>query len=414
MLNLGNLPRRSESEYGQPRPVLFLHIPKTAGTSFLLMLKNTFGDNRVCRLHNVDANVQQTIDELIDVELDNISCLAGHMPIHLFKEHFDKFQVFTVLREPAARVLSLYRFLRLGRSSEVARLGLRPNFSLTEFLMSAHPEIYGQINNGMVRMLCGDPNFTDPDSRDFWEIESKPDALRNAMNNLKRLDFGLTEDMPRTLREARSCWAIPYELEQYRENTTPQDPTEDITDLARIITLNTMDLALYHKACEMFRDRTGPEPPFVLEHSANPRSIFEPPIDHDVSIADVAGRQGFYEFEPAAGRISWLRTDQPVGMHLRAHGNRLRLSLHVYTVVPDYPLSDIDITVNGDRVEHTSDVINDHWARLKTEAFETSDGITRVAIRLPLAIAATELDPTSKDRRRLGVAIADLKVTLAH
>ena len=35
------------------KPVVFMHIPKTAGTSFITTLRNIFGGDRVVRFHNI-------------------------------------------------------------------------------------------------------------------------------------------------------------------------------------------------------------------------------------------------------------------------------------------------------------------------------------------------------------------------
>src|SRR5689334_20508411 len=112
----GMMPKRpaNRQRTGTAKPVLFLHVPKTAGTSFLMMLRNTFGDSRVHRVQHLDEHIQTTVDQIVDNDLDKLSCLTGHLPIHLFEHTLDRFQPFTILREPVARILSLYRFLRAG------------------------------------------------------------------------------------------------------------------------------------------------------------------------------------------------------------------------------------------------------------------------------------------------------------
>ena len=46
------------------KPVLFLHIPKTGGSSFLTVLGNVFGERRVRRLRGADEMAQAQIDRL--------------------------------------------------------------------------------------------------------------------------------------------------------------------------------------------------------------------------------------------------------------------------------------------------------------------------------------------------------------
>ena len=279
----------SAAAQGRPRPVLFLHIPRAAGSSFALTLRNVFGDNRVRQVDYVDERTQQVIDDLVRDELGGMSCLTGYLPMHLFDASLERFDPFTVLRDPVARVLSLYRFVKQGGLSERERLKLPEEFSLAEFLGSRQPELYGQINNGMVRMLCGDVTLTDPDFQEYWEIASAPNALASALANLRRMEFGLSEEIGRTLALMQVRWSIPDPLMEIRENVTKPDTAgEDVADLHRIIASNAMDLALYERAKMLFRERIG-----VLRGAAgnigvNPLAVFDPPINQEVVVAHMS------------------------------------------------------------------------------------------------------------------------------
>ena len=308
-----------DTDAAGPKPVLFLHIPKTAGTSFVLMLHNTFGDTRVRRIRQVDDHISETVDHIVKAELSGLSCLTGHLPIYLFDDILDRFRPFTVLREPVARVLSLYRFLRDGDAAVPRRLGLRPDFSLEEFLNWGHPEVYSQVNNGMVRMLCGDPQMAYPPNPLLWDIGSHVETLQRALINLERIDFGLTEELPATLALARERWAVPYHLDEYRENTTTHSTTGDEAALIhRIIAMNTADLALYHQARAIFRSRRGPLllPDATPRDDWNPLSVFAPDMNREIPVGDIPGRAGFHEFE--SDGLAWLHADQQTRNSLRA------------------------------------------------------------------------------------------------
>ena len=293
-----------------PRPGLFLHIPKTAGTSFILNLQNVFGDNRVRRIHQVNAGTRQLIDDLVRNELASISCLTGHLPIHLLDVWLDRFQPFTVLREPVARVLSLYRFLKLSSRQELIRLHLPADFSLADFLSSRHPELHCQINNGMVRMLSGEPGLSDPDFPEFHDMAAAPNALAQALANLERMEFGLSEELGRTLAMIKALWSIPYELLELRENTTrPDGAGDDVNVIHQIIARNTMDLALYERAKTIFRVRVAALRDAPASAPVNSLTVFCPPPNQVVGVGDIPGRQGFHEFE--GDGIAWLRADQP-------------------------------------------------------------------------------------------------------
>src|SRR5262245_17320217 len=87
------------------KPLLFLHIPKTAGSSFLTMFENLFGEHRVRRLRGgSDEAAQNEIDRVVSDEIQDIDCLAAHSPIHMFAKYLDAFRPFTMLRDPVDRV----------------------------------------------------------------------------------------------------------------------------------------------------------------------------------------------------------------------------------------------------------------------------------------------------------------------
>jgi hypothetical protein len=391
-----------------PKPVLFLHIPKTAGTSFLLTLQNVFGDAHVRRIRQVDDNIAATVDAIVADGLEGISCLAGHLPIHLFDTILDRFRPFTVLREPVGRVLSLYRFLRDGDPAVPRRLGLPPDFSLDAFLNWGHPEIYSQVNNGMVRMLCGDPQMVYPGNPLLWDISGHTDTLRQALRNLERIHFGLTEAMGTTLAVAQDAWGVPYALGEYHENSTVYDAAgEDIALIHRIIAMNTADLALYHRARALFQARL--RAPGTMPIAGWDRlSVFAPRINQETVIGDIPGRSGFHEFEPDG--LAWLHADRQAEIHFIATSDLMRLRLRAYCLIPHYPVGEIAISVNEVPLQTEVFHENEKWYWIETDHFETRDGVNRIAVRAPLFIPVTQLEPDSSDRRRLGIALSHLQI----
>ena len=103
-----------------PRPVLFFHIPKTAGTSFKNALVQLLGDSQVLRDYGArSGQTSPTIRELVykqrdlyklgkEVKARGIDCLVGHFPLRKYIALFGAESVVTFCRNPREQVLSNY------------------------------------------------------------------------------------------------------------------------------------------------------------------------------------------------------------------------------------------------------------------------------------------------------------------
>ena len=238
------------------KPVLFIHIPKTAGSSFLTILKNRFGEQRVVRLHSAEEMEQTQINRLIAGDLKNFDCLIGHFPIHLFADHLPAFRPFTMLRDPVERVLSHFRFFKSRPLSERAPLQLPEDFTLEDFLESRVPHNYAQTRNLMCRMLCGEAKMSHSSNPSFWEPEDPGAMVEQSLENLRAIDFGIVEEMETTLMFVRHAWRPCVSLREVHTNVTgPPGQERNARSIQRIVDLNTSDIALYLEARRLFQDR---------------------------------------------------------------------------------------------------------------------------------------------------------------
>ena len=369
------------------KPVLFLHIPKTAGTSFLTILGNVFGESRVRRLRGAGEMVQAQIDRVVAEEIQDFDCLAGHFPIDQFSKYLDLFRPFTILRDPVERVMSLFRFFRSAPRSERQRLKLPEGFGFNDLIESRVPHDYAQTRNFMCRMLCGDPEISDPKAAAFWQPPDPGAFVDKAVATLRAMDFGLVEDMQSTRVLLQHAWGTKFDLGEYRENFSGPPGTEwTARNIQRIVDLNTLDITLYHEARALFYSRARDISALgrIPADDATSLPILRVQPGKEVSCNDIPGRRGFHKFE---GGFAWLAANQKVLIEFVAAPKMLRLRMTLYCVSDRFHAGEIEVTLNGVRLAHQVAPLEGNWVSLKTEAFRPNkDHLNILTLNPPYAV----------------------------
>ena len=90
-------------ELDSPR-LVFVHIEKCAGTTLRMMLETQFSPSRICP-ERFDGLGNWTINELASYDL-----FAGHFNLSVTRSIPGRVRVITMLREPKARLISLFHF----------------------------------------------------------------------------------------------------------------------------------------------------------------------------------------------------------------------------------------------------------------------------------------------------------------
>jgi hypothetical protein len=221
--------------------LIFLHIPKTAGSTLLRILENQYGPQRVRKLY--DSTFGDEVATLSTEELNWTRVIAGHFYFGVHARLPGKSRYLTFLREPVARVLSHYEFVRRRPEHYLHEAAL--SLSLAEYVRFCGD---AEPNNDQTRLLAG-AEMASSDGT------CSPPMLAAAKRNLDlHAAVGLTEafDASLVLMRRTFGWKRPLYV---RRNVGGRSGAGELSPEAREVVeaLNGLDAELYRYAYERFR-----------------------------------------------------------------------------------------------------------------------------------------------------------------
>ena len=230
--------------------MIFLHIPKTAGTTLLDILDRQYPPEIV---HSFGADAHESTAQFKSLDKESrkkIRLLRGHMAYGLHEYLPSPVVYFTLLRDPVARVISYYNFIRRTPEHYLYDEVMNKDFSLHDLLASGLPLM---MNDAQVRLISG--VWGEPD---FGEVSLA--MLETAKKNLvdSFIVVGLTEQFDKTLFLLKEKLNWQHAITYQRLNVTRQGvtknrlPGETVELIKRV---NRQDIALYDYAQELFNEQ---------------------------------------------------------------------------------------------------------------------------------------------------------------
>jgi hypothetical protein len=221
------------------RPIVFVHIPRTAGTSFRRAVESKYGTDQVGLIHHG----YYTEDEAIKKQ-SQFKILTGHfgMGAALLNSLSGPVNLVTILREPLSRFLSFYHY-GIHMDSYIEHETIK-NQKLDDLILDPN---YAQ-HNAMCHILSG------IDDKDFIDL-----AYRKSCDNLEHSFsfFGLTENYPEFLAIVcrRFGWGhITVRQEEYVSGLLrPEELNPDLLQTLKIH--NEADINLYEFALSLYEKR---------------------------------------------------------------------------------------------------------------------------------------------------------------
>lgn len=211
------------------KKILFVHIPKTAGTSFRIAaqeyfgLENTFFDyghqvpDTSKEIENYFYKQKDAYALAIQLDKKKHAFLGGHFRVEKYMKIFDTLDVVTFLRDPVEQVLSHYQHFKrdLNYKGDLLTFINEPRFCNLQSRMLEHKplELYG-----------------------FVGITEKYDRSIELFNNYYGCDLKILKS---NISEEKGSQKIT--------------PTQDVIDM--IHKKNHLDILLYQKALLLFELR---------------------------------------------------------------------------------------------------------------------------------------------------------------
>lgn len=223
------------------RPLIFLHIHKTAGTSLRIAIREAVGKKRFLMWY--ETNERFSLEKVKQRLQRSDQVVFGHQVYGAHRDLGVPPNYATVLREPISRVLSFYYYVAEHRPDHPCHEAINQGMSAVEFVSRS-----GAVANRMVKVISG--QLGPYKSRDEARV-----ALRTAKRNLRR-DFalvGTVEDMERTLEDLSQLLGV-NSISMPQENVGVNHDDLIGSDEGRAIgELNELDMELYEFVCEEFR-----------------------------------------------------------------------------------------------------------------------------------------------------------------
>jgi hypothetical protein len=229
------------------KPVLiFLHIPKTAGSSLGHAMHRQYGRSSI---FFIDGNhPMQSVDKFISLPADIKSqylCISGHIPFGLHEYIPQQVVYTTVLRNPVERLISLYHHVLRETTHYMHNAVVSKKMSLLDF---AGSRLNGEIYNDQTRRLSGIGKWDQTTDRTVVD-ES---ALRKAIENIEEFFpvVGLTEMFDESLLLMKDAFSWNYVFYSKRKVaiSRPKPDNIDLRVIEVIKNENQYDILLYEYA----------------------------------------------------------------------------------------------------------------------------------------------------------------------
>ncbi|MGV6802179.1 MAG: sulfotransferase family 2 domain-containing protein [bacterium] len=244
-----------------PRGIVFIHVPKCAGTSTEQALRKSYRLSRIIidpeksfevaskmmAVPVTDKNRHHSLQQASEIRRTALhyflgmgyKCITGHAPLEekTIEAFQDKYDFVTVMRDPVERYVSHlhHNYSQRGRHGRI-------DMAVEQFLETPRAQIMGSLYGKYYSGL--------PMTADFTSEE----AIEKSKQNLEQMALvGFQEDLPEFARDITCLTGHKIEIGHHNKSIASMDNQYSPENLEKIRSLCAADIALYNWAKTNFR-----------------------------------------------------------------------------------------------------------------------------------------------------------------
>lgn len=230
------------------RPIIFVHVPKTAGSTIHAVLSDKY--ENCFTIDGVDPEKSlRAFEKLSAQEKESVQVIKGHLSLRIVEQFNNPF-LFTYLRDPFDQFLSAFYYIKRAdwnpHNERVTKLD-----TLEQYIDYAEQN---GLDNIQTRHLSNSIQAYPEDAFRSLGNESST-LLEKAKENLNRMDWVFHTnqfDTSLLILQKELNWATPpyYEV---RNKTKGRKKTSDVSATVRdkILALNALDVELFEHSKEI-------------------------------------------------------------------------------------------------------------------------------------------------------------------